>query len=151
MILVCKIFCDHTAISQMTSSSFICKSKSFLKFSSKYTLNVAMKIYIFITDSNFNEKTPSFTFSTFATQTLSMGQIFTASGIKTCSCEKIFKWNVHHKDFFFFFSFSLTNNIKLYPVCVLQNSTGCMEYINTCLYVIKNSKFPFKQGLQSVH
>lgn len=43
-----------------------------------------MKSQIFITDSNFNEKAPSFTFPTFATQTLSMGQIFTASGIKTC-------------------------------------------------------------------
>lgn len=108
-----------------------------------------MKIYIFITDSNFTEKTPSFTFPTFATQTLSMGQIFITSGIKTCSYKKIFKWNMHHKDFFLFFT--LSNNIKLYPVCVLQNCTGCMEYINTCLYVIKNSKFPFKQGLQSVH
>lgn len=55
-----------------------------------------MKIYIFITDSNFTEKTPSFTFPTFATQTLSMGQIFITSGIKTCSYKKIFKWNMHH-------------------------------------------------------
>lgn len=97
----------------------------------------------FSLDSDFHEK---FTFPTFDIPTLSMGQIFTASGIKTCSYNTILKRNLYCKDFIF-----LTKSIKLYPLCVLQNSTGCMEYNNTCLYVIKNSKFPFKQGFQSVH
>lgn len=47
--------------------------------------------------------------------------------------------------------FLLGNCVMPEPVCVLQNSADYIESSNTCLYVIKNSKFPFKQGLQSVH
>lgn len=59
------------------------------------------KFAFFITYSNFNEKTPFFTFPTFDTQTLSMEQIFTASEIKLYSYDRTFKWNMYCKDWVF--------------------------------------------------
>lgn len=104
----------------------------------KKAWNERTKIYFFLIHNNFKEKMSSPHFQLLIYRLMAWGRYLLPLKL---TCVHLTEYSIGTCTVKILFFFFLTKSIRLYSVCLLQNSIRRMEYSNMCLYVIKNSKF----------